>query len=183
VKAVSGNRSSRRYAKAVFLLAQQKGEENVWSEELKSVDELLSRPEVLQILEHPKLGEGDKWKVVEGLVNGQGLSLRPPALNFLKLLIRNQKIHLLPAIRHDFQELLESKKGVLSIRLVTAIELTPEEKEKTRQKLASSLKKEIRLEEEVHPEILGGAVLQIGDRIVDGSLRTKLQQMRDTLVA
>lgn len=183
MKAASGNRSARRYAKAVYLLAREKREESLWSQEMEKADSLLSRTEVSEILSHPKLGIVEKWKMIEGLLSGQGLSLRKEMLNFLKLLLQNQKIHLLSGVREEFQALWESQQGLLSIRVTTAVALNPQEKEALRLKLVANMKKEVRLEETVDPEILGGAILQIGDRIVDGSLRTKLLQMRESMVA
>ena len=183
MKGTSGTKSARRYAKAVYLIAREKGQETLWSRELEKADSLFSLPETSRVMTHPKLGTPEKWKIFETLTGEKGVGFQKETLPLLKLLLQNQKIHLLTAIRQEFQRLWESQQGILTVLLTTAVSLTPEEKEALRRSLIRSLGKEVHLMDSVEPEILGGAILQIEDRIIDGSLRSKLRQMRETLVA
>ena len=86
-------------------------------------------------------------------------------------------------IRERFQASWEQDLGVVSIQLTTAIPLTPAEQETVKTTLGASLRKTIRLDLSVDPSIFGGAIIQIEDRLIDGSLREKVRHMRETLVA
>ena len=177
------SRSAKRYAKAVYLLARQKREEALWDAELETASALLAVPDVARTLTHPKLGTPGKWKIFEALVGEQGVVLRPETVNLLKLLIQNQKIDILPDLLREYQALWEAARGLLPVRLVTAIPLTDPEKTALRETLTRSLGKEIRLLDVVDPGILGGAILRIGDRMIDGSLRTRIERLRESMIA
>lgn len=183
MKAKSGNRTARRYAKAVYLLARENRDEAVWSQEMEQAEAMLSSPEIAEVMTHPKIGGAAKWSLFETLIGEKGVSFRQPFLNFLKLLIQNQKIMLVPRIREEFLVLWQSQQGILTVELTSAVALQAQEREALRQKMGQMLGKDVQLKEIVDSAILGGAVIQIGDRIIDGSLRTKLQQLREAMVA
>jgi F-type H+-transporting ATPase subunit delta len=135
------------------------------------------------LMEHPKIGGAAKWRVFESTWSAQKRPLRTETGNLVKILLERQKITLLGAIVEAFRQLWEADKGILAVQVTTAIPLHPKEEAALTEKLARSLGKSVRIQSVVDPSIIGGAVLQIGDRMVDGSLRAKLAQLRESMVA
>jgi len=181
---VPEHRATKRYADAIYQLAKDKGEESLWDDELGKALVVLHTSKVSQILSHPKLDLAKKWDVLESFFGeGKTVALRRETRNLLKLLLQNKKISLVAVIRERFQASWEQDLGVVSIQLTTAIPLTPAEQETVKTTLGASLRKTIRLDLSVDPSIFGGAIIQIEDRLIDGSLREKVRHMRETLVA
>ena len=173
------HRATKRYADAIYQLAKDKGEESLWDDELGKALVVLHTSKVSQILSHPKLDLAKKWDVLESFFGeGKTVALRRETRNLL-----NKKISLVAVIRERFQASWEQDLGVVSIQLTTAIPLTPAEQETVKTTLGASLRKTIRLDLSVDPSIFGGAIIQIEDRLIDGSLREKVRHMRETLVA
>ena len=102
-------------------------------------------------------------------------------INLMLLLTSRNLVHLLPAIADRFQELLDAHNGVSRAEAVSAVPLDDGQREKVERALADMYGGEVRLTSRVDPEILGGMVIRIGDRVLDGSARTRLQNMRREL--
>ncbi|MBQ27027.1 MAG: hypothetical protein CMH81_02615 [Nitrospiraceae bacterium] len=181
---MSDHRATNRYADAIYQLAKEKGEESLWNEELGKAMAVLHSTKVVQILSHPKLDLSKKWDVLESFFgDGRAIPLRKPTLNLVKLLLQNHRISLIAAIREKFQVFWERDQGTVSVRLTTAVSLTSEEQGTMKAILEASLGKTVRLDQIVDLSILGGAVIQIEDQMIDGSLQAKMRIMREELVA
>lgn len=102
-------------------------------------------------------------------------------INLMLLLASRNLVHLLPAIADRFQELLDAHNGVSRAEAVSAVPLDDSQRRSVERALADVYGGEIRLTSRVDPEILGGMVIRIGDKVLDGSARTRLQNMRREL--
>ena len=102
-------------------------------------------------------------------------------INLMLLLASRNLVHLLPAIADRFQELLDAHNGVSRAEAVSAVPLDDSQRRSVERALADMYGGEIRLTSRVDPEILGGMVIRIGDRVLDGSARTRLRNMRREL--
>lgn len=102
-------------------------------------------------------------------------------INLMLLLASRNLVHLLPAIADRFQELLDAHNGVSRAEAVSAVPLDARQRRSVERALADVYGGEIRLTSRVDPEILGGMVIRIGDKVLDGSARTRLQNMRREL--
>ena len=102
-------------------------------------------------------------------------------INLMLLLASRNLVHLLPAIADRFQELLDAHNGVSRAEAVSAVPLDNRQRRSVERALADMYGGEIRLTSRVDPEILGGMVIRIGDKVLDGSARTRLQNMRREL--
>ncbi len=181
---MSESRAIKRYADAIYLLARERGDESLWNEELEKTLVVLDVPEVSRILSHPRLDLSKKWEILETFFGkGKMVPLRKETRNLLKLLLQNQRTSLWASILKRFQASWEKDRGTVFVRLTTVMPLTLEEKGAVKGSLETSLGKTVRLEEMVDPSILGGAMIQIEDQLIDGSLREKVKRMRETLVA
>ena len=103
------------------------------------------------------------------------------AINLMLLLTSRNLVHLLPDIADRFQELLDAHNGVERAEAVSAVPLDDGQRERIRSALSEMTGKDVRLTVRADPDILGGVIIRIGDRVLDGSARTRLQSMRREL--
>jgi F-type H+-transporting ATPase subunit delta len=171
--------AARRYAKAVFELAEGEGQVEEWSRRLSAVRELLSDPEVASVLTNPTIATEQRL----ALISDAPHVLDPEATNLAKLLIESNRVRDVSAIVEEFQRLADDAAGRVRATVTTAVELSPKDRDRVEDELSRRLGKEIRMHVVVDPRILGGLKLQYGDRLVDASVLTRLQQLRRRLAA
>lgn len=171
--------AARRYAKAVFELAQQEGQVAAWSRRVSKVGELLSDPQVAAVLTNPTIAADRRME----LVSVDAALLDAEAVNLAKLLIESNRVQDVGAIAKEYERLADAAAGRVRATVTTAVELAPADRDRVAGELSKRLGKEVRLEVVTDPQILGGMKLQYGDRLVDASVSTRLQQLRRRLAA
>ena len=170
--------AAKRYAQAVFALAREDGAFDRWRADLQALRVLAADPTVGAFLLSTKVPEERKFAALE-----QGLSgSHPHALNLAKLLVRKNRVGIIDEIADAFEELLNAERGLVIAQVTTAVPLT----DAGRSSIAAAVRRAtgaatVELREAVSRDILGGAVLQIGDHLVDGSVRTRLQNLRSSI--
>jgi F-type H+-transporting ATPase subunit delta len=168
--------AGRRYAKAIFDLAQGDGNVEEWALRLSKVRDVLSDPDVAGVLTNPTIATEQRMALVSDLFDGE-------ATNLAKLLIESDRVREVEDIVKEFERLADEAAGRLRATVTTAVELAPKDRDRVADELSKRLGKEITLNLVVDPRILGGLKLQYGDRLVDASVATKLQQLRRRLTA
>ena len=171
--------SARRYAQAAFELALEKGEVNTWSDDLGYLAEAMVSQEFSEFLDAPQVAVDQKIKLIDETVGG---SISPLARNLLALLASRNSASLLSDILETYQGMLDEHRGVERAELVSAVPLSDEQRSQVENMLKEMVGKEISLTVRVDPEILGGIVARVGDRVIDGSTRTRLEGLRRELV-
>lgn len=171
--------SARRYAQAVFELALEKGELEKWLDDLTLLADSVSNQEFVDFLTQPRVTADEKIRVVR---ESLGDSVGPLALNLMCLLATRNIAHILGGITDQFQELLDSHRGIERAEVVSAVELSDDEQRRVTEMLSTMTGSDVRLTTRVDAQILGGMVVRIGDRVMDGSARSRLQAMRRELV-
>ncbi len=131
------------------------------------------------MLEHPLVRTADKKQIASQLWASR---VQPVTFNFLCLLLDKRRFTALAAIAGRFHQLLAAQKRQVGVTLTTAIDLNDAEITGLRKELERQWDREVVMEAKVDPEILGGAVLQIGDQVVDGSIRARLDALKATLI-
>ena len=101
--------------------------------------------------------------------------------NFVKILIKNNDIKLTNKISEEFDKYFNLQKGIEKVEISTAKELTEVEKKEILKRLESQLNKKVELEEEVDPSLIGGLKIKYGDKLIDGSIKTKLSLLRSKI--
>ena len=107
----------------------------------------------------------------------------PLVANFLRVLNHNNRLDLLPAISAAYRNLLDKRAGRVRVIVRSAVALTEQQQVEIRKTLTESLKKEPVLELRTDPELLGGLVVQVGDKVYDTSVRSRLEALRNQLAA
>jgi F-type H+-transporting ATPase subunit delta len=167
--------SARRYAQAVFELALENGELEKWFDDLTLLADSVSNQEFLDFLSQPRVSDDDKIKVVREAL---GDSVGPLALNLMSLLATRNITHMLPEITDQYQELLDSQQGIERAEVVSAVPLGDDEQRRVTEMLSAMSGGDVRLTTRVDAQILGGMIIRIGDRVMDGSTRSRLQALR-----
>ncbi|TME04534.1 MAG: F0F1 ATP synthase subunit delta [Chloroflexi bacterium] len=171
--------AARRYARAVFELAQQKGDIEQWARRLAKIRELFADPKVAAVLTNPTIPAVRR----DALVATAPHLFDVEATNLARLLIESGRVGDAAAIEEEFESLADQSMGRVRATVTTAVELTAHDRERVQRELSRRLDKEVRITVVVDPRILGGLKLQYGDRVVDASVATRLQQLRRRLAA
>jgi F-type H+-transporting ATPase subunit delta len=171
------NLAAKRYAVAAFELAQEHNDSDAWLSAVRQIAEFMGDTEVKRVLENTRVGQEPKQRLIEAALG----DLPALPLNLARLLVRKNRTALAVDIAGQFERLLEEQRGVARARATTAVPLGDGEREALSQRLAQQTGGEILLETAVDPELLGGVVVQIGDRLIDASTRAKLRALRTSL--
>lgn len=171
--------SARRYAQAAFELALEKDEFETWSDDLGYLAGAMESQEFSEILDAPQVTVSQKSGLIDETVGG---SINPLTRNLMTLLASRNSVHLLPAIAEAYQEMLDAHRGIERAEVISAVPLTDEQQSSLGNMLKGIVGKEIVLTVRIDPQILGGIVARVGDRVIDGSTRTKLEGLRRELV-
>ena len=168
---------ARRYAKALFSLADEQGQVEQWSSGLEALGRALaSSPELRDSLASPLFEKEQRRAVVAEL--GKSLGLADLPRSFLLLLADRDRLAYLPAIIRNFRDLSDARLGRVRARVTSAVPLSPEEAKRIAQGLATATKAEVIVETGVDPALLGGVVAQVGSMVYDGSVRSQLEELR-----
>lgn len=175
----SGARPSpQRFAQAVFQLGLERNELGKWTRDLAAMTEALQSDELRAFLEHERVPMSSKQAVVEQMLPDLG----PLARNLLLLLASRRDLELLPGVHESFQGLLDSYYGRQRVQVITAVPLTEEQQQRIQAFLSQFRNgKELVMETRVDPSILGGLVVRVGSRLMDGSTKTRLAALRRQL--
>ncbi len=174
------HRLGKRYAAALFGLAEAEGRLEEIMKELGETAELTQKhPEISYLLMNTTIAREEKEDFLEKILPQKTSSL---LLNFLKVLIKKRRFQDFSLIREEFHKFYENKKGIQRVRVQTTVSLNEKMQDKLRRALEKKLKKDILLETEVHPEILGGMVLDFEGTQIDGSFRTALHELKQKLL-
>lgn len=164
----------------MFGVAQQHGNVEVVNNDLQLVRQTIQESRELRtLMEHPLVRIDDKKQIVKQLFEAR---LQPVTFNFLRLLLDKRRIMALDAVAVRFHQLVAAQKRQVGVKLTTAVDMGAAEIDALRAELQRQWNREVVMEAKVDPEILGGAVLQIGDQVVDGSIRARLDALKANLV-
>ena len=171
---------ARRYAKALLLIGKEDGQTEDYRQELAGVADLLSQEaQLAATISNPLYKAGERKQVLQMII--EKLNLSKVMSSFLLLLFEKGRIGFIASINDFYQALADELKGVARASLVSATELTEDAIEKIRTALSKRTGKEIVLDVQQDPSLIGGVVTRIGDLILDGSIRTQLLNMRESL--
>jgi F-type H+-transporting ATPase subunit delta len=171
---------ARRYAKALLLIGKEDGRTEQYRQELEGVATMMATQKVLSgTIANPLYNAEERKNVFKSVLDK--LDLSKAMFAFLMLLFEKGRISFLFSINDFFQKLADELKGVASASLVSATELSSETIEKIRSALSKKTGKEIVLEVKQDPGLIGGIVTKIGDLVLDGSIKTQLLNMRESL--
>ena len=169
---------ARPYAKAAFELARGEQALASWDDQLGLACAMVSEDALADLLTNPEV---DRETVVGLVVEVAGAAFDEPFRRFLGVLAENDRLPLLPQVWELFREYREEAENRLFVRVVSAVELDDDQAARMKDALARRYEREIELENEVDPGVIGGAIVYAGDQVIDGSLRGRLNKLSNSL--
>jgi F-type H+-transporting ATPase subunit delta len=173
--ALSGS-SARRYAEALLQIATREKTKNEFAASFERLRQALSA-EILRALRNPGVALQARRAAIEAATAGEPRAIR----SLLGLLLERERIALFPQIALAYSDLVERRAGIVKGRITTATELSSGEREDLVGRLERSSGKKIRATFAVDESLIGGAKVQIGDRLIDSSLKAQLAELEREL--
>jgi F-type H+-transporting ATPase subunit delta len=161
----------------VFRIALEGQELNRWQSELRRIVSLSNDMALFTLLENPAVSFNEKAKVLSERLG----DINPLALKLVSLLVAKGKLGMIGDIAEDYQRLVDNYRGVEGTEIAevtTAIPLDDEDQLKLAQRLTSLVGKPVVLKVKVDSDLIGGIIIRIGDKLIDGSIRRKLAALK-----
>lgn len=171
---------SKTYGEALFEIAMEENKMDELFEEVQATAQILKEnPELHQLLMHPKISKEEKISVTESIFKGR---ISDELTGFLNLVIQKERYGELNAILQYFVDKIKEEKGIGIAYVTTAMELKESQKKQIVDKLLETTGyKEMEMHYEVDDTIIGGMVIRIGDRVVDSTIKSKLELLKKQL--
>ena len=169
--------AARRYAEAAFEIAREAGTEQRWSEGLSLVAAVFSNPEMVAQMQEARISTANKVAVAEKTLAG----VDPLVLNLARILVHRGRTALAAQIAEAFQELADVARGIAHAEVTTAVPLSEGEAKAVAEKLTEITGKQVVVQTRVDEGIIGGLVARIGDKLIDGSTRSRLAALKRRL--
>lgn len=170
---------SKEYAAALFELArEQQSEEEIYSSLKGILSEFTAQPEYVQLLSSPDIPFSARRDMLEQAFGGK---VPEYVLSFTELLCEHGHIESFSDCVNEYKLLYRAFRSVSSARIVSAVELTEEEKTAVIQKLEKLSGHRVKAQYRIDPSLIGGMVIHIDDKIIDGSIRTKIKEVKEVI--
>ncbi|MCP3892269.1 MAG: F0F1 ATP synthase subunit delta [Desulfobulbaceae bacterium] len=171
---------AKRYAKAIFTVGQEQDKHEAYNEVLQGIALLYKdTPEVSDALTNPLYPMDVKEKVMIGMV--KSMEVDSVMGNFLNLLVQKKRAEILPEIAEYYKTMLDELKNISHGNVISAVELSDELKKNVQIVLEKLTGKKVELTTSVDPSILGGVIAKVGDLVLDGSIKTQLAGLKDSI--
>ena len=169
------------YAESLFRLASAEEIADRVEEELHELERLYqSNPEMKEFINNPRVkAEGKKDALVELL----GDKLSRVTLNHMHLLIDQERGRMLPKVAEEFYRLASEARAKVTAEVITAVPISDDTRDKLGETLRRLTRKDVFMRARVDESILGGAVVRVGDKVLDGSVLSKLNQLKKQMLA
>jgi F-type H+-transporting ATPase subunit delta len=171
---------ARRYAKALFTVGKENGEFESYNDTLQGLAELyVTHTEVVDALTNPLYPLEFRQKVMVGIVKSSGVD--KVMGNFLNLLVEKKRAEILPEIAEEFQIMVDMEKNISHGMVISAVELSDTLQASVKATLEKLTGKKVELSTSVDPSLIGGIIAKVGDLVLDGSIRTQLAGLKDSI--
>jgi F-type H+-transporting ATPase subunit delta len=170
---------ARRYARAVFQIAQAEHDVDGWLRDLRVIRDVLQSPRLAAYLDNPALGVDEKIRAVANSLNTLGVQRR----NLVFLLIENGRANQIGDIVSTFEQEVNRARGVVIARVTTAVPLDDRDERFLTNRLESITGRKVQMQTDVDPTLIGGFVARVGDQLLDASVIGRLAQLRARLLA
>lgn len=171
---------ARPYAEAVAKLAGETQSWQAWSDMLALAAGVAADPQLAALAGNPAV---PAERVADVIVSVCGKALNSEGANFVRVLAENKRFATLPEIARLFEEIKAAQEGTLEARIATAFELSTEQMAGLVAKLEAKFGRKVSASQTVDPALIGGVVIQVGDEVMDASVRGRLAGMAATLKA
>ena len=169
--------SGKRYAQAIFELGLERDRLDQWASDLEFIDGVLQDEEYRALLKHADVPIGDKIKAVDTVLS----ETEPLLRNMVHLLVSKGLVDVMTSLLAEYVGLLDEHRGRQRVQVTSAVPLEQGELDRITQFVSNLVRKEVVVSTDVDESILGGVVIQIGDRLLDGSTSSRLDALRNSM--
>lgn len=174
-------RVARRYAAALFSIALRENSIDATLAEVTMIGRFISEvPYLRAVLYQPLISDAQKRKIIN---DAFGKRLSATTLNFLLLLVRKRREMLTETVIADFQRLVDEHLGKVVATVSSATPLSARQLDTLSKSLAARTGKNVEISSTVDPDLIGGLLIRLGDNVIDGTVRTRLESLRRQLLA
>lgn len=171
--------TSKEYAAALFLLAKETGMEKEISDALAGVLQVFrDNPDYIELLAAPGIPKRERAGAVEQALTG---AVPEYVVSFIQMLCERGHIRSLEACVREYERLVQESKHISTAQVVSAVPLTEEEKERLERKLQALSGHSVILECSLDESLMGGLVVQMDGRVLDGSLKHRLHEVKEVM--
>lgn len=168
-----------RYAEALYEIAVGQNMVEEVEKELKTVVDIINQSEQLKkILFHPRITATEKKEVLANLLQEH---ISEITMNFIGYVVDRQREMYIEDITEYFVDLANKARNITDVKVTSAVEMTKEEKKRLASAMAKCTGKKVKLTFDIEPGLFGGVVVRVGDKVIDGSVRARLQTLREHL--
>jgi len=171
--------SARRHAQAAFQIALDRDELDLWRGDLERIAAAMKVPLLYSFLASPKVPFGDKARILGQHLEG----VNPLALNLAYLMVARGRLRIVGDMVDEYGRLVDAHRGIAHADVTAAIPVDEGIRDKLVTRLGSLVGQEIVLTVDVDPSLVGGIVARIGDKIIDGSTKSRLASLRESLIS
>jgi F-type H+-transporting ATPase subunit delta len=172
--------AARRYAEAAFSVATRDDTVEAWRVELDSAATIVAEERIGRALANPSIPLETRLATAQETF---GRLVGRQTLNLIGLMLRRGRIEELPRLAAEFRRLDDERRGITHATATSASALTADEVRALTKRLEQETGGRVQLTVEVDPSLLGGLVVRVGDRLIDGSVRSRLERLRNQLVS
>jgi F-type H+-transporting ATPase subunit delta len=172
--------AARRYAEAAFGVAVRDKTVDDWRKDLDTAAAIVTEERIGRALANPSIPLETRMGTAEATFGGL---VGPKVRNLIGLMLRRGRIEELPRLAAEFRRLDDERQGVTRANVTSTLPLVPDEVRAITERLERSTDGRVELDLDVDPSLLGGLVVRLGDRLIDGSVRSRLERLRNQLVS
>ena len=173
--------AARRYAGALADVVEKGSETTIVQTELKQWEKMMQESgDLLNLFKHPAIQYDKKSEVLESLLSRSAPT--KTTANFLRVLLRNQRLGNLGIINRVFEEELAERSNEVSASVTTAREISPEEQVHLQSNLFKLTGRKVKLQTNVDKDIIGGLITRVGSTVYDSSVKTQLENLKQELI-
>ena len=176
---MAGRPTPRRYAQAAFELALEHDAVDQWTEDLRLISDAVGDADFQALLTAPQVPARIKYQGVDTVLAAASQQAR----NLISVLVDHHSVHFFPAIKAQFHGLVDRYSGVARAEVTTAVPLAEDQRSRVEDLLGGLVGSKIVMTEKVDGNIIGGVIARVGDHLIDGSVRTRLDGLREAVAA
>jgi F-type H+-transporting ATPase subunit delta len=172
--------AARRYAEAAFEIARRDGTLDRWLDDLRLAADVVAQPDATRVVDNPAIPFATRREVLGKLLERR---VTPRAFNLVLLLAQRGRLSAAPAVAAEFKRLVDIERGVVVARVASAVPLESAEIEAIGVRVREMTGARAEIVTAIDPDLIGGITVRIGDRLIDASVRGRLERLRDRIVA
>lgn len=166
-----------RHARAAFQIALERNELDMWRGDLEKLSQAVKDPLLFAFLENPKIHFDSKVKVLRQVLG----DINPMVLNLAQLLVSRGRLNIIAGVVREYGRMVDEVKGIAHADVTAAVKLSSDEEDKLARRLGDIIGSKVVVSTDVSPEIIGGLVIKVGDKLIDGSTKSQFAALKKSM--